>query len=903
MTTKEELVQLLSRPIVFQMPKRLLPPPSWTMHTPYAMWLIDVLRPRTFVELGAFKGTSYCAFCQAVKELQVGTKCFAVDTWQGDPHSNFYGDEVFQNLKTHHDEHYAAFSTMVRKDFDSALPDFEDGSIDLLHIDGFHTYEAVKHDFETWLPKVSDRGVILFHDISVREKDFGVWQFWDEVKARYPHLEVAFGNGLGTLLVGSEIPPEFVSIVSTITSSQDGIKTFQGFFEHLGRVCNYEVEKQNLSELVDARQAEIVKTSHAWELRGNEIERLQKIEIELRAENVQLSKGGVRSNKSGTRIGENLGRDAEAATRIRKKIFRLTDLRGREKLSLAVEQVPGMIRANLCKWAWRDGRFKPLRKGLKKLLNSSRTEREASLIRASGLFDEEFYRAQLGVPLPEGMCPLTHFLLVGASMQVSPHPLFDARFYRASHTSRGAVRGNPLIHYLSQGWREERSPHPLFDVAFYRTQQQDREQEPLQHYLRSRPGFYLNPNRLFDSKYYLHENQGKVPAAINPLIHFISEGADEGFKCHPLFDPGFYFAKYPDVHEDGWNPLVHYLSHGWREGRLTAESVDLSFSGNGDSSQAATTNDEARAPVGRAHLFIVYGASHVSFIKNVFLPSLAAHSGKRPVDVHVVNYVDSTPLLSDVHVNEHVTIRDWSASRQGGQIGFGEAHNFLFKAVAPKDCFVVVNPDSIPLEGCLDALFETFERTSAGIVEARQWPSAHPKEYDIRSGDTPWASGAFCLIDSDIFSRIGGFDPVFFLYDEDVDLSWRVWLAGRRVLHEPRALCAHFTGMFSYRDDRFYHEHFYSTRNFLVLARKFFGEEGEPKALNLVTQSGFPEEFKKSIISSYHQMRDKIVELPRQRHPMIKILGMNIYHFPQPPAECLGYEQQIIGEEPLAHVG
>lgn len=143
-------------------PRKLTWPFGWCGHIPFVGWLIEEQQPKIIVELGTHSGNSYLAMCQSVLENNVGAKCYAVDTWLGDEHAGNYGDEIYQELFSYNEEQYAAFSNLMRMTFDEANSYFSDHSIDLLHIDGLHTYEAVKHDFDSWLPKMSDRGLFYF---------------------------------------------------------------------------------------------------------------------------------------------------------------------------------------------------------------------------------------------------------------------------------------------------------------------------------------------------------------------------------------------------------------------------------------------------------------------------------------------------------------------------------------------------------------------------------------------------------------------------------------------------------------------------------------------------------------------------------------------------------------------
>jgi hypothetical protein len=190
-------------------------PSAWVEHLPFAFWIIEAVHPGCLVELGTYSGTSYAVFCQAVQTLGLETKCYAIDTWEGDEQAGFYGEEVFADLAAHNQEFYSGFSSLIRSTFDEASKYFGEGSIDLLHIDGYHTYDAVKHDFDQWYPKLSSRAVVLLHDINVREREFGVFRLWKELQDRWPSFDFIHGHGLGILGVGADLPDPLYRLFQT----------------------------------------------------------------------------------------------------------------------------------------------------------------------------------------------------------------------------------------------------------------------------------------------------------------------------------------------------------------------------------------------------------------------------------------------------------------------------------------------------------------------------------------------------------------------------------------------------------------------------------------------------------------------------------------------------------------
>jgi hypothetical protein len=197
-------------------------------HLPFASDLIAALKPSMIVELGVSYGDTYFGFCQLVTENDLACTCYGIDTWRAAKEPAAASNAVYDAVSRHNVK-YRAFSHLLRKSFDQALPQFSDESIGLLNLDGLCPYENLKHTFHAWLPKVKPDGVVMLNDISLRGGEAGAWRLWEEILPDFPHFSFRHGDGLGIIGKAREEAmkaPFLASLFGAPKDRQDRIRRY-----------------------------------------------------------------------------------------------------------------------------------------------------------------------------------------------------------------------------------------------------------------------------------------------------------------------------------------------------------------------------------------------------------------------------------------------------------------------------------------------------------------------------------------------------------------------------------------------------------------------------------------------------------------------------------------------------
>ena len=139
---------------------------------------------------------------------------------------------------------------------------------------------------------------------------------------------------------------------------------------------------------------------------------------------------------------------------------------------------------------------------------------------------------------------------------------------------------------------------------------------------------------------------------------------------------------------------------------------------------------------------------------------------------------------------------------QGPNIGFGAGHNHNL-ALTQTPFFWVTNVDLEFEHDTLTTLLQTAQRDAAqapgeagakvAAWECRQKPYEHPKDYHPVTGETAWCSSACVLFKTDALKAVKGYEPLLFLYGEDVELSYRLRDRGFKLKYVPQASVWHHT--------------------------------------------------------------------------------------------------------------
>lgn len=202
-------------------------------------------------------------------------------------------------------------------------------------------------------------------------------------------------------------------------------------------------------------------------------------------------------------------------------------------------------------------------------------------------------------------------------------------------------------------------------------------------------------------------------------------------------------------------------------------------------------------------------------------------------------------------------------------LGSAQGHNRLLQ-LGHSEYVLIMNPDIMMAANAIVELARAFTDPRVGMAEAKQLPIEHPKQYDPVSGDTPWAATACTLISRTVIGELQGFDyETFFLYCDDVDFSWRVKLAGYRVVYCPEAS--------AYHDKRLgqrgewavgWAEKYYSAEAAMLLAYKYSREDLAEEIVAHFEKSG-DEVWLKA--AAEYKRRKAADEMPEQIDPKHKV--------------------------------
>ncbi len=199
-------------------------------HASFDYDLVEALRPKLVVDIGAGNALSFAVFCQSMQDHDVDGLAYAIDVWESDGDREARGDATLASINNFLHAHYR-FAYLLRHDSKSALAHFSDASIDLLRFDLARLSEPPRELFDAWLPKIAPGGALVCAGIA------GGTTARTEWRLRQQSGFVFEARGLGVTVFDSSDgrEPNHELLRALRTTNESERHALASFYEHARR--------------------------------------------------------------------------------------------------------------------------------------------------------------------------------------------------------------------------------------------------------------------------------------------------------------------------------------------------------------------------------------------------------------------------------------------------------------------------------------------------------------------------------------------------------------------------------------------------------------------------------------------------------------------------------------------
>ncbi len=383
-------------------------------------------------------------------------------------------------------------------------------------------------------------------------------------------------------------------------------------------VSHRDEQVANLDRIASERDENVARLVRTLGQRDEEVVGLKQIVSQRDAQVANLDRGCAQRDEHITSLSRALAqRDEQIGSLSRLISERDTQIANfNQALTETGHRIQGQADAFAQAIAHKDRELDGLRRELISVVNSRSWRATAPLRRITTfgwralLVGREFFRVRRELILRSGT------RLIRASS------LFDPDYYLATYPDVRAAKADPATHYLIHGWKEHRDPSAAFSTASYLSANPDVAAagiNPLIHYLKRG----RKEGRSLGSREFLSENSagagssfavegvpttdGTHSAASPPAREFILDqdridAEVQAIRASGLFDEVFYRSMYRNLQSVPLDPIRHYCEHGWREGRNPSDEFDTNF-------YLATYSDIREAGLNPFWHYVVAGAT------------------------------------------------------------------------------------------------------------------------------------------------------------------------------------------------------------------------------------------------------------------------------------------------------